>query len=66
MAHQRETEEKVITGSGFEKKGGYASPKQPVASLPRVPSGPAPGASLQAPSESNQKSDVDGKQSESN
>lgn len=31
--------------SGFEKKGGYASPKTPVAHLPKVPAGPAPGAS---------------------
>lgn len=30
--------------STFEKKGGYPSPKQPNSSLPKVPSGPAPGA----------------------
>ncbi len=39
------SENKSLTGSGFEKKGGYASPKAPVATLPKVPPGPAPGAS---------------------
>jgi hypothetical protein len=38
-------EDKTLTGSGFEKKGGYASPKTSLASLPKVPAGPAPGAS---------------------
>lgn len=36
--------DKALTGSGFEKKGGYSSPKTPLASLPKVPAGPAPGA----------------------
>jgi len=40
------------TSSGFEKKGGYASPKTPVAALPKVPAGPAPGASPKASSDS--------------
>ncbi len=44
MTKPRETQDKSLTGSGFEKKGGYASPKTPVASLPKVPPGPAPGA----------------------
>lgn len=35
----------ALAGSGFEKKGGYASSKEPVASLPKVPPGPAPGSS---------------------
>jgi len=47
-----QTENKALTGSGFEKKGGYASPKTPLASLPKVPAGPAPGASAKAPSSS--------------
>jgi len=49
MSHP-ETQNKALTGSGFEKKGGYASPKTPVASLPKVPAGPAPGASPNASS----------------
>ena len=34
-----------MTASGYERTGGYASPKTPVLCLPEVPSGPAPGAS---------------------
>ena len=49
MTKPRETQDKSLTGSGFEKRGGYASPKTPVASLPKVPSGPAPGASTPKP-----------------
>lgn len=49
MARSTSTENKALTGSGFEKKGGYASPKTPVATLPKVPAGPAPGASAATP-----------------
>jgi hypothetical protein len=28
----------------YRKKGGYASPEEPVTQMPKVPSGPAPGA----------------------
>lgn len=28
----------------MEKKGGYPSPAKPLATLPKVPAGPAPGA----------------------
>lgn len=49
-----ETENKALTGSGFEKKGGYASPKTPVAALPKVPAGPAPGASAKPSSSGGQ------------
>lgn len=45
MARSTSSENKELTGSGFEKRGGYASPKTPVATLPKVPAGPAPGAS---------------------
>lgn len=50
-----------LTGSGFEKKGGYASPKEqvPVASLPKVPTGPAPGAEAQSPTSSSQSSSTE-------
>lgn len=58
-----ETEHKALLGSGFEKKGGYASPKTPVASLPKVPSGPAPGASPTA-SASSGKTSGSGQQSQ--
>lgn len=33
-----------LTGSGFEKRGGYPSQGAPIAKLPKVPAGPAPGA----------------------
>jgi hypothetical protein len=35
---------RMNSGSGFEQRGGYASSDKPVAELPRVPAGPAPGA----------------------
>ena len=35
---------RTLSHSGLEKKGGYPSPKTPVAKLPKVPTGPAPGA----------------------
>lgn len=31
--------------SDYEKKGGYPSPPVPITELPKVPAGPAPGAS---------------------
>lgn len=39
-------EDKSLSRSGFEKKGGYPSSSTPVpvSALPRVPKGPAPGA----------------------
>ena len=37
----------ALTASGFEKRGGYASSPRPVARLPKVPGGPAPGAKPQ-------------------
>lgn len=46
---QPNTENKTLTESGFEKKGGYASPPRPVAMMPKVPSGPAPGATPASP-----------------
>jgi hypothetical protein len=48
MAQPRDMQNKSLTGSDFEKKGGYASPKTPVASLPKVPAGAAPGATPKA------------------
>ena len=42
-----ESEDKSLTGSGFEKKGGYGS-GEPTAKLPKAPSGPAPGASAKS------------------
>lgn len=38
------SERSPSTGSGFEKRGGYASSDKPVVELPKVPAGPAPGA----------------------
>jgi len=52
MARPQTENKAALTGSGFEKKGGYASPKTPLASLPKVPAGSAPGASAKAPSSS--------------
>lgn len=39
---RRET--KAVTGSGFEKRGGYPSTGPVVSAMPRAPKGPAPGA----------------------
>lgn len=36
-----------VDESGFEKRGGYASPKIDLTKLPQVPSGPAQGATEQ-------------------
>lgn len=51
MAEPRDMQNTSLSHSGFEKKGGYASPKTPVASLPKVPAGSAPGATSKAPAE---------------
>jgi hypothetical protein len=34
----------TLSGSDYEKRGGYASSDKPVQELPKVPAGPAPGA----------------------
>ena len=54
MARPRYIEKTARTDSGFQKKGGYASPKTPVTSLPKVPAGPAPDASPKASTGSGQ------------
>jgi hypothetical protein len=33
-----------VTGSGFEKKGGFPSQSEPPAKIPTVDGGPGPGA----------------------
>jgi hypothetical protein len=38
------TEDKSLTGSGFEKKGGYPSGDKTLSPEAKVPVGPAPGA----------------------
>jgi hypothetical protein len=38
------TEDKALTGSGFEKKGGYPSGDTSPSPDAKVPVGPAPGA----------------------
>lgn len=35
---------KAVTGSGFEKKGGYPATGPVVSVMPKGPSGPAPGS----------------------
>lgn len=40
----RPTENKSLTGSGLEKKGGYPSGDKTPSPDAKVPSGPAPGA----------------------
>lgn len=45
MADNRGGSRGSSTGSGaIEKRGGYSPSGKPVAQLPKVPSGPAPGA----------------------
>jgi hypothetical protein len=41
---QKGTENKTLTGSGFEKKGGYPSGDKAPSPDAKVPVGPAPGA----------------------
>jgi hypothetical protein len=41
---QRRGGHRAVPSSGFERRGGYASPPTPVPVLPKVPAGPAPGA----------------------
>lgn len=42
----QQTTRASLTGSGaFEKRGGYSPAGAPVAKLPKVPAGPAPGSS---------------------
>lgn len=44
MSRPRSTETTSLTGSGFEKKGGYPSTGPVVSQMPQGPSGPAPGS----------------------
>jgi hypothetical protein len=45
VADHRGGSRKGLTGSGaIEKRGGYSPSGKPVAQLPKVPAGPAPGA----------------------
>ena len=46
MSDRRSADRGSLTGSGaFEKRGGYSPSGSPVSKLPKVPAGPAPGAS---------------------
>jgi hypothetical protein len=44
MARANSSDPTSVTGSGFEKKGGYPSSGPPVSAMPKVPEGPAPGS----------------------
>lgn len=49
----QQTTRASLTGSGaFEKRGGYSPTGAPVAKLPKVPAGPAPGSSAKPSSSS--------------
>ena len=37
---------KAVTGSGFDKKGGYPSTGRVISAMPKAPKGPAPGTSV--------------------
>lgn len=46
MSEQNAQTRASLTGSGaIEKRGGYSPSGAPVAKLPKVPAGPAPGSS---------------------
>ena len=44
MAEKSSTTRSSLTGSVFERRGGYSPTGAPVAKLPKVPAGPAPGS----------------------
>lgn len=47
-AHEAPRGNKVLTESGFEKRGGYPSTGPVVSVMPKAPAGPAPGSSSSA------------------
>lgn len=48
-ARQGARETKAVTGSGFEKKGGYPATGPVVSAMPKAPAGPAPGTGNATP-----------------